>query len=394
MVRFILLILGSIVALNGLCFAIWVRLARTPLARRLVLLFMSAQLGGLAWLVTSRRSGADAGHWFSKWLLSETFIWHTLLLPLFLVLALVILPFFFIGWLGRRWQRRPVEFSAPSGWSRRQFLSLVASVAPPLCSISLTTLAIRQLDHFRLRRLLLRVPGLPPGLEGLTITQVSDMHVGRFTSGSVLHRVVEKVNQLGADLVLLTGDLINDALADLDEGISLVRAMETRLGLFLIEGNHDLIENGPEFERRVKASGIPFLLDESALISRNGALLQLLGLSWTRARQNRDEAIARSVQKLLQQRRPDAFSILLAHHPHAFDAAAEAAVPLTLSGHTHGGQLMWNDRIGFGPALFRYWSGLYARGNSQLVVSNGVGNWYPLRINAPAEIVHLTLLTA
>jgi hypothetical protein len=84
----------------------------------------------------------------------------------------------------------------------------------------------------------------------------------------------------------------------------------------------------------------------------------------------------------------------LAHHPHAFDAAAAAKIPLTLSGHTHGGQLMLSEQFGFGPAMFRYWSGLYRSGASQLVVSNGVGNWFPLRVNAPAEIIHITLRQA
>jgi len=84
----------------------------------------------------------------------------------------------------------------------------------------------------------------------------------------------------------------------------------------------------------------------------------------------------------------------MAHHPHAFDAAADAGLPLTLSGHTHGGQLMLNEQLGFGPALFHYWSGLYTRGRSKLIVSNGVGNWFPLRVNAPAEIVHITLRQA
>ena len=97
------------------------------------------------------------------------------------------------------------------------------------------------------------------------------------------------------------------------------------------------------------------------------------------------------MRALVQQRDRDAFPILLAHHPHAFDAAAEAEMPLTLSGHTHGGQLMLNEQLGFGPAMFRYWSGLYQRGQSKLIVSNGVGNWFPLRTNAQAEIVHITL---
>src|SRR5205823_11966946 len=123
-----------------------------------------------------------------------------------------------------------------------------------------------------------------------------------------------------------------------------------------------------------------------------GRSVQLLGVAWDRADENRDQLIAASVQRLLDQQQPDAFPILLAHHPHAFDAAATASMPLTLSGHTHGGQLMFNDHFGFGPALFRYWSGLYTRGASNLVVSNGVGNWFPLRLNAPAEIIHLTLV--
>ena len=83
------------------------------------------------------------------------------------------------------------------------------------------------------------------------------------------------------------------------------------------------------------------------------------------------------------------FPILLAHHPHAFNAAR--GLPLTLSGHTHGGQLMLNEQLGAGPVLFRYWSGLYGDGDRRLVVSNGAGNWFPLRLNAPAEILHLPL---
>src|SRR2546421_5506017 len=101
------------------------------------------------------------------------------------------------------------------------------------------------------------------------------------------------------------------------------------------------------------------------------------------------------MQRVCALRNRDQFQILLAHHPHAFDPAAAAGIPLTLSGHTHGGQLMLNERLGAGPVMFRYWSGLYRKpdGNA-LFVSNGVGNWFPLRLHAPAEIVHLTLRSA
>jgi len=117
--------------------------------------------------------------------------------------------------------------------------------------------------------------------------------------------------------------------------------------------------------------------------------VQLLGLRWGPRRG--DAAIDASMHELLQQRQPDAFPILMAHHPHAFDPAAAAGIPLTLSGHTHGGQLMLSKNLGCGPMMFRYWSGLYEKGDNKLIVANGVGNWFPLRINAPAEIAHITL---
>ena len=103
---------------------------------------------------------------------------------------------------------------------------------------------------------------------------------------------------------------------------------------------------------------------------------------------------AMQMRGLTKHRQPDAFPILLAHHPHAFDAAVKADLPLTLAGHTHGGQMMLNRQYGTGPVLFRYWSGLYTRGRSRMIVSNGVGNVFPVRINAPAEIVHITLRCA
>ena len=244
---------------------------------------------------------------------------------------------------------------------------------------------------------------LPPDLDGLTIAHVSDIHVGRFTYGNVLSRVVEATNDLRADLVLLTGDLINMELADLPGALDVVRRMDGRFGVYMIEGNHDLMESRPEFERRVKGSSVPLLVNESLLVPVRGRPVQLLGLRWgtgaargTRAGERGDEAIDASMQALLPQvrRDEDAFPILLAHHPHAFDPAADAGIPLTLSGHTHGGQLMLSRHVGFGPWMYRYWSGAYRKGNSALVVSNGVGNWFPLRIGAPAEIIHLTLRRA
>jgi uncharacterized protein len=395
-VRFILALIGTMVALDVLWWAVSARIAKPTFARIAIAAFALAQLAGLIWLLTQRFAHAESRALFAKFAMAAVFIWHMILLPLLLLLTVALLPILAMVVLIRIARRlrnsNSAAVDASGALSRRQFLGVALAAAPPFFNLSLATIAMRQLDQFRVRRFVLPIVGLPSDLHGVTITQISDMHVGRFTSGRVLREMLRVVNELRADLVLLTGDLINDALADLDHGLNLVRSIRADHGVYLIEGNHDLIENGPEFERRVKNSGIPFLLDESVVITVRGTPLQLLGLSWTRARENRDVAIAAAVRQLLNQRQPESFPILLAHHPHAFDAAAMASVPLTLAGHTHGGQLMLNEQYGFGPALFRYWSGLYSKGASKLIVSNGVGNWFPLRLRAPAELLHLTLL--
>lgn len=391
-VTFIFAIIGVMILLDALWWMVFVRLTSRRIARVIVSAFMMAMVVGLLWVVAARMSETNWDRLIPKFGVSAIFIWHFVCLGLLELLALVLIPILAAVRLTRRRTAAKPDRAESPDWSRRDFLRFAGAMVPPVFTFGLTGVAIAQLNNVRVRRFELPIPDLPAQLDGITIAQVSDIHVGRFTNGKVLQETLRLVNEMRADLVLLTGDLINDALADLDTGLELTRAMEPRVGLAIIEGNHDLIENPREFERRVKTSGIPFLLDESMIINVRGFPVQLLGLSWTRVRGNgRDAAIASAVQKLLRERQADAFPILLAHHPHAFDAAAAAEVPLTLAGHTHGGQLMLNEQLGFGPALFRYWSGLYTRGRSKLIVSNGVGNWFPLRVNAPAEIIHITL---
>lgn len=286
--------------------------------------------------------------------------------------------------------------------TRRDLLRGAIATVPPLITIGGTVRALDQLDEFRVRRLTIPVANLPIDLDGMSIAHVSDVHVGSFTRGKTLTKIAAAVNSLRVDLVLQTGDLINHALADLPAAMDMTRQMFGKHGQFLCEGNHDLIESRAEFERRVTAAGMPILIGTTAEVKINGVPVQILGLPWGRrsatmradARRSGDDAIAESMQQLLPKRHDDAFGILLAHHPHAFDEAANAKIPLTLSGHTHGGQLHLTESFGFGPYMYRYWSGLYQRDASSLVVSNGVGNWFPLRINAPAEIVHITLRRA
>lgn len=320
---------------------------------------------------------------------SAAFLWHMIVLPVWLIGLLVSgsirLTARGIAKLGSAGSVRD-QSDAPRP-SRREALSAVAVALPPLLMAGTTAAAIGQLGHVRVRRFQLVLPQLPPALDGMTIAQVSDLHVGKFTRDGSLLKLADQVNVLKCDFVAVTGDLIDLALADLPRSLAMIRQLDPRNGLFICEGNHDLIEDPIGFESQMKTSGLPFLLESERTIQFRGEAVQFLGIRWAHA----DADLARSVARVRPQVRDGAFPILLAHHPHAFDAAAAAGFPLILSGHTHGGQIMLNERLGFGPAMFRYWSGLYRKSRSSLIVSNGAGNWFPLRIKAPADIVHLTL---
>jgi uncharacterized protein len=395
-VGFIFTIIGLMVSLDIVWWIVLARLSNHGAARVIVSIFMLAMVIGLIAIIAARMSHAGWDRLVPKFAVSAIFIWHFIGLGLLTIIGVLLIPIL-LGQkiFSHKTTARVEQESQSSAWSRRDFLRFTGALLPPVFTIGVTGVAMSQLNSFRVRRFVLPIVDLPSALDGMTIAQVSDMHVGRFTKGEVLENAVRTVNDLRADLVLLTGDLINDALADLDTGLDLARRMEARFGLAIIEGNHDLIEDPKEFEMRVRASGIPFLLNESMIVDVRGFPVQLLGTRWPRVYgEGRDAAISDDVRKVLERRDSSAFPILLAHHPHAFDPAVHAQLPLTLSGHTHGGQLMLNEALGFGPAMFRYWSGLYQHGTSKLIVSNGVGNWFPLRVNAPAEIVYVTLRRA
>ncbi len=385
--------------------------------------FMAVQILGLLSILLGRYAGFDSREWMPVWMMVVLFVWHMLILPALIVLWIAATAGWSIGRLVRLLRARPGEIEtiggirsveaepAPSAalapdvesggafaLSRRRFLATAALATPPLVNIVGSASAMQKLSDFRIRRIDVPLAGLPAELEGLTIAHVSDVHVGDFTHGRTLGKIVEATNALRSDLVLMTGDLINRDLADLPAACDMMRAMEGRFGTFMCEGNHDLFQGRAAFERGVKSRGISLLVNEATNLVIRGREVQLLGLQWgtgvrsaSRAADRGDEAIRQSLESLKSRRNPEAFQILLAHHPHALDAARQAGIPLTLSGHTHGGQLHLTRSFGFGPWMYRYWSGLYARGGSRAVISNGVGNWFPLRVNAPAEIIHLTL---
>ncbi|MCU0797975.1 MAG: metallophosphoesterase [Akkermansiaceae bacterium] len=362
------------------------RAARVALATAVL-----ALLGGYAWIVLQRMDVLAYDP--PAVLQAGVLLWGLVALPF------IALPSLIVGGTAQAigaWKRfrnrkdlsRGEKESAPVDESRRRFLAATAVAMPAVATYGLTILSVPQMKHFRVRRIEVPVSGLAKDLDGLRIAHVSDVHVGKFTEGKVLRDLAEATNQLKADVIALTGDLIDHKLADLPEALEMVGRLEASGGVYLVEGNHDLFEGREEFARGVGEAGLPLLINQNAALELRGHPVDLLGIRWAR----NPQAMAADIQATAALRRSDAFGILLAHHPHAFDEAAAMGIPLTLGGHTHGGQLMLTPEVGPGPMMYRYWSGLYRKAQGQAaVISNGAGNWFPLRTAAPAEIIEVVL---
>jgi predicted MPP superfamily phosphohydrolase len=324
-----------------------------------------------------------------RWLLTSLYIWHFLILP---PLALALLIDLLVRGAVKAWRYsrvpQPTPLPRPPSpmLSRRNFLTSVGMTAAPAAALSLAGVAMTQLGKFRVKPYDLSISGWPKELDGYTMTIVADVHTGAFSTQKMLDDIADVTNRLRSDLILLAGDIINISLSDLPSALDMVLRLNARDGVFMIQGNHDVIQGPDHFDHAVRRRGINLLVDQAATITARGVPFQLLGTRWT-SDWFRDESVSYTAGL----RDPSLFAMMLAHHPHSWDAAAAAGIPLVISGHTHGGQIMLTDRIGAGPLRFKYWSGQYDGPDSTLIVSNGVGNWFPLRINAPAEILKIIM---
>ncbi len=287
---------------------------------------------------------------------------------------------------------------ASTGLSRRALLSGALAAAPVMLVGSAVASGLRQQGRFVVRRIEMRLPRLPDRLRGLTITQVSDLHVGRLFRPDHLPPLVDAVNRLDSDLIAITGDIVDHSADFFPPACEAFRQMQSRCGRFLVIGNHDLIDSPALARKALRQFGTSFLEDERRVLDIGGERLQLVGLDWSRHDRPHSGLPGHEerVHEAMAKADPSLFTLALVHHPHAFDALADAGADLTLAGHTHGGQLMLTPQ-GFphpvgGGLLFRYIWGEYRRGDAALYVTSGAGNWFPVRINAPAEIVQIRLV--
>ena len=237
------------------------------------------------------------------------------------------------------------------------------------------------------------IDGLPPALHGFTIAQISDIHVGPTIKRRYLDRIVDKVNALGADLVAVTGDLVDGSVRHLAPHTAPLARLQARHGAYFVTGNHEYYSNAHDWIAEVRRLGIRVLMNEHMVLSHQGASLLVAGVTDYSAhhfdpshRSDPHAAIAGAPPHV-------AVKLLLAHQPRSAPAAADAGFDLQLSGHTHGGQFLpWNF---FVPMQQPYIAGLNRLRRLWVYTSRGTGYWGPpKRFGAPSEITRVRLIPA
>lgn len=282
------------------------------------------------------------------------------------------------------------------GLTRRQLIKVGLVAVPPLLVGSTAISAAIAKNKLDVRYIDLPIRNLPEDLHGYTITQLSDMHIGMVTGKDRVERIVETANSLRSDLMVVTGDILDNNFDYMGDVVGAISELKADQGVFLCIGNHDRIVNGNEWVRTVRAEGFNLLLDEAALVDTGKTPIKLLGIDYSHS----GSQDAQNIYKAdMDQYTPEgSLKVLLAHHPHAFDAAVQADIPVTLAGHTHGGQLA--VRIGeefelfnAGNLIFRYVDGMYRKPDGHsLFVHRGSGDWFPLRTGVPTDVVQLRLV--
>lgn len=337
------------------------------------------------------------------WYTAAVTLWQVSLSLLMPVVAAARLVGLGVIAFARRWRApRPPEPSTAMELldpGRRAILRTAFASVPVALLTGGTAFGGWQASQMRIRRHTLPAPWLPERLRGLTITQISDLHVGRLFRPDRLPGLIDQANGLNSDIVVVTGDIVDNSNQMLPGAIEALKELKHRHGIFLCMGNHDEFDDREEFIRYTREH-LPLLINERRSLTIGGERLTIAGVDYANDSQPTHRRIGdiANVARTLDghDRQSDGPVIALAHHPHTWDHLTPRGVPLTLSGHTHGGQIMLTPPggpdLGLGRALFRYIRGFYRSGDQTLFVNSGVGNWFPLRINAPAEIVQLQLV--
>jgi len=238
------------------------------------------------------------------------------------------------------------------------------------------------------------LPSLPEALDGLRIAQLCDTHIGPHTSRAQLARIASAVRDAKPDLIAVVGDLIDDFAPDVDIYRQALGDLTAPLGVYIVAGNHEVYAGWSEVLPRLRELSQTVLVNESRVLEYRGVRLAIAGTGDPAAGRVPGPGVpAPDIPATLARIPTGSFTIVLAHNPALWPPLAAAGVPLTLSGHTHWGQLSVN-RAGWSIAnvFLELAMGAYRRGASLLYVSPGTNYWgIPFRIGARAELSILTL---
>ena len=235
------------------------------------------------------------------------------------------------------------------------------------------------------------VAGLPRALDGFTIAQISDLHVGPTIKRPYVEAIVDAVNRLDVDLVAITGDLVDGRVGELAADVAPLARLSSREGTFFVTGNHEYYSGAAAWVRELRRLGIVVLLNEHVVVGRGDAALVVAGVTDFNA--GRFDGAHASDPKAALAGSPAeaAVRVLLAHQPRSAAAAEAAGFDLQLSGHTHGGQFLpWNFFVRLQQP---FTAGLHRWRRMWVYTSRGTGYWGPpKRFGAPSEIAVLRLV--
>ncbi|MBW2712468.1 MAG: metallophosphoesterase [Deltaproteobacteria bacterium] len=238
---------------------------------------------------------------------------------------------------------------------------------------------------YRLTPISIEIRNLPTAFHGFRILQLSDLHIDAKTSTSALYRLVDRVNEEQTDIVVITGDLIDEPALRIRDKLEVFKQLE--LPTYFVSGNHDLYRGLPALRSVLPELGIIDLDNRHIQLKRDEEVLNLVGIS---DRMSRFFNIERDVDAVFEKIDPEESTILLAHQPKDIRHAHPLNVDLQLSGHTHGGQIYpFHHLVKLDQPFV---SGHHRVDNTQLFISRGIGTWgIRLRFRANSEIPVLKL---
>ncbi|MBI1895003.1 MAG: metallophosphoesterase [Acidobacteria bacterium] len=271
---------------------------------------------------------------------------------------------------------------------RRDFLRWTQAVAVA-APVVLCGFGIARRNELTAREIDVPVPGLPDDLHGLRLVQLSDIHLSPYLSEADLAWAVEMANSFRAHLAVVTGDLITDSKDGLDVCIEHLARLRAEAGVIGCHGNHEIYAGCEEQATSAGLrAGIHFLRQESRVFRFGNAELNVAGVDY----QRRHRPYLVGAEAL---RAPGAVNLLLSHNPDVFPVAARQGYDLTLSGHTHGGQVnveILSRQINPARYFTPYTYGLYRLGRAAVYVTRGIGTvGIPARFGAPPEVALIRL---